>query len=211
MSTQQSEFAKALIQFQSECSIVEKNARNPHFKSEYADLEQIIKATREPLKKANLCFIQGVSMNEQGQEVFATRIIHVSGESELCTCLLGPYKNIQEKGSLITYLRRYQLISMLGISGGDVDDDGELLVAPTRQAETKPIQPQQKPLDNQQPLIPKEFSFIAIKYFAGKSIKDIDSPTLLKQLEFWSDKAVKPNTQLDNELKAIDKELKGRK
>jgi len=126
------EIAKALSVFHEEMGTVQKDANNPFFKSKYAPLETILPAIKEPLKKAGLVFTQAPSHlhSFEGTMVhivpaLKTTIIHIeSGEKiEETTQLLLVKQDPQGQGSAITYMRRYMLVSMLGLNC-DEDDDG---------------------------------------------------------------------------------------
>jgi hypothetical protein len=49
-------------------------------------------------------------------------------------------QNVQQLGSLLTYLRRYTLVAMLGIAAGE-DDDGQHASERDRREETAPTPP----------------------------------------------------------------------
>lgn len=90
---------------------------------EYADLASILDAVRPVLGRHALGLIQPVNSRD-GQLIVSTSIIHSSGEvvaaSEIA---VAQPRTPQEVGSLVTYLRRYQISSLLGIAADD-DDDG---------------------------------------------------------------------------------------
>lgn len=113
--------AKNLAKFHSLMKNVEKDASNPFFKSKYAPLESILPAIKKPLAEAGLVFTQIPS----GLCKLKTMIIDVEsgefleGEYEMTPAKTDP----QGQGGAITYMRRYALVSMLGLNC-DEDDDG---------------------------------------------------------------------------------------
>jgi hypothetical protein len=131
------ELAKALSVFHEEMGTVQKDANNPFFKSKYAPLETILPAIKEPLKKAGLVFTQApthiifTTKMSSGEHFISfssalkTTIIHIeTGDRiEETTPLLLTKQDPQGQGSAITYMRRYMLVSMLGLNC-DEDDDG---------------------------------------------------------------------------------------
>lgn len=122
------EIAKALAKFHKEMGTIQKDANNPFFKSKYAPLETILPAIKEPLEKAGLVFTQMPSYlgSEVGfSSALTTKIIHIeSGETiESTVPLILAKQDPQGVGSAITYMRRYALVSMLGLNC-DEDDDG---------------------------------------------------------------------------------------
>lgn len=114
------EIASAMLQFQSEVNTVIKSATNPFFKSKYADLPQILETIKEPLKNSGLSFMQF----PKGVNELETIVMHTSGEWMSETYTMNPVKNDpQAFGSVITYQRRYALVSIFGLNT-DEDDDG---------------------------------------------------------------------------------------
>jgi len=125
--------AKALSIFHESMSPVGKDKLNPHFKNKYASLDNILEAIKEPLKKANLTFIQ---QPLEGGKLKTVLVEIESGEFVESTMDILLAKNDpQGQGSALTYARRYALSAILGIST-DEDDDGN---AATPQ-QTKPAQ-----------------------------------------------------------------------
>ncbi len=106
----------ALVKALGELTNPPNSAVNPYFKSKYAPLPDILNHVRPVLKKNGLCVMQDASVT--------TRIFHSSGEwIESEKLFLVPQKDDpQGHGGAITYARRYQLASMLGISSEDDDD-----------------------------------------------------------------------------------------
>ena len=116
--------AQALAKFHKEMGTIQKDANNPFFKSKYAPLETILPAIKEPLEKAGLVFSQYPSCINN-LPALTTVIYDVeSGDYiESATPLILAKQDPQGVGSAITYMRRYALVSMLGLNC-DEDDDG---------------------------------------------------------------------------------------
>lgn len=113
--------AKALSIFHGHMSPVGKDKLNPHFKNKYASLDSILEAIKEPLKKANLAFVQ---LPMEGGKLKTILVETESGESiESTMDILLSKNDPQAQGSALTYARRYALSAILGIST-DEDDDG---------------------------------------------------------------------------------------
>lgn len=113
--------SKALVTASKSIGKAVKGQKNPFFKSKYADLASIIEAVKEPLEDNGIIVLQPMTKIED-RTFLQTTLLHQSGEfltSEIPLSLNGKE---QELGSRITYLRRYQLQSMLSIPA--VDDDG---------------------------------------------------------------------------------------
>lgn len=112
--------SSALLKFQSEIKPVIKDASNPYFKSKYADLASILETIRAPLAKEGLSFVQFPS----GDGGLTTLLMHTSGEwIEETFSMRAVDSKPQTYGSMITYMRRYALASILGLSTEE-DDDG---------------------------------------------------------------------------------------
>lgn len=115
--------AMALVKAQSEMGGAVKDAKNPFFKSNYADLTSVIKTIKEPFANNGLAYIQ-FPINADKAVGVTTRIIHESGEWLEQDYLLPLVKaDPQSAGSALTYARRYALVAMAGIP--TVDDDAE--------------------------------------------------------------------------------------
>lgn len=108
----------ALSAFQGEVKQPELNKENPYFKSRYVDLSGVLKAAQPILSKHGLCVAQIISGGD-----LITLLSHKSGQWLKSVCPIGNYKNQQERGSAITYTKRYAICAMLGIAA-DTDDDG---------------------------------------------------------------------------------------
>lgn len=98
-----------------------KNARNPHFKNQFADLGQVMDCLEEPLARNGLVLTQTLT----AADTLVTTLWHAeSGESLSSEMKLHMTKmDPQGQGSAITYARRYAAKAMFGMV--DVDDDGE--------------------------------------------------------------------------------------
>ncbi len=123
-SEQVNELFTALAKAQGEFTRVAYDKKNPHFKSQYASLEAIIDATRDPLSRHGLAVLF-LPYEEAGRYHMEVRLGHVSGQWISCSLPLLLDKSTQQSlGSAMTYARRYGICSILCISGGE-DDDAE--------------------------------------------------------------------------------------
>lgn len=119
-----SKLAVALVKAQAEIGAAVKSAKNPFFKSNYANLEEVIETAKGPLNKHGIVFLQIVNESERGA-VVETTLLHESGEFlSGCTPVVTAKQNDpQALGSAITYAKRYGLQAICGIPSAD--DDGE--------------------------------------------------------------------------------------
>ena len=126
MSPEQSKFSPAFFQAQCEMTGAKKNAKNPFFKSDYADLKSVMEAIREPFANNGLFFVQAAEANNN-MIAITTRIVHTSGEWIESITELPPIKNdVHGWISAFTYGKRLGLQSLAGLPS--VDDDGNLAV-----------------------------------------------------------------------------------
>jgi len=115
----------ALVKCQTQIKVALKDSKNPHFKSNYADLTSVMLACKDALAANDLAVLQLSRIHESGTPVLVTRIIHVSGEhieGEFPLVCKDP-NDPQKLGSAVTYARRYALAAALGITADD--DDGQ--------------------------------------------------------------------------------------
>lgn len=125
----------ALAKAQLEMEVANTDSTNPFFKSKYADLSTVVKASRPYLAKNGLSIIQRVITLPDGKNALKTRLCHSSGQWIESTMHMNPPKqDIQTIGSFITYLRRYMYSSMTGVVAANEDDDGEKVMSNERKA-----------------------------------------------------------------------------
>lgn len=126
-----SDAIKALAKAQTEMGKAIKNAKNPHLKSNYADLGSVMEACFDALHANGFAIMQPCGADERGQYV-ETVLAHASGDTFTSRVHLVVGKNdMQGVGSAITYARRYGLLGMAGLA--PEDDDGEATKAAPRQ------------------------------------------------------------------------------
>ena len=120
-----SELSKALAKFQAEVKQPLKDKNNPFFKSKYVPLENVVEAITQEAPNHGLSFVQWALNDEQGRVGVATMLMHESGEwIEFDSVHMKADKETaQGAGALITYLKRYSLSAVFGITS-DQDDDG---------------------------------------------------------------------------------------
>jgi hypothetical protein len=147
--------AKALSQAQGEMPVIKFNSVNPFLKNNYADLGAIIAGTRPVLAKFGLAVTQ-LTFGEDGVVGVETMLTHNSGEwiSERVSMQVGEERgksSAQVAGSIVTYLRRYALASILGVYA-DEDGDGNKPAPAELKAreEKKPVEA--KPVSESDPM-----------------------------------------------------------
>lgn len=125
-SDQIDQLATALADAQGKVTDATKTKENPAFRSRYADLASVLDAVRSPLSAAGIAFIQSPTAAD-GRVYVTTTLVHKSGQWVSETMSAKPARDdAQSIGSVVTYLRRYGLMAMVGIAPDD--DDGEAAV-----------------------------------------------------------------------------------
>lgn len=117
------ELFAALAKAQGEIENASKNAANPHFRSKYADLAEVLNTIRPPFTANGLSLTQFPSFD--GALASVTTIIgHASGGYLTAVASCVPAKtDAQGIGAATTYLRRYGAAAAAGIA--QEDDDGQ--------------------------------------------------------------------------------------
>jgi hypothetical protein len=123
-SEQINELATALAGAQAELENASKSSNNPHFKSKYADLAEVLNTVRPVLAKHGLSVAQFPGYSHEHKVVAVeTVLMHKSGQYLSGTVAAPVTKpDAQGVGSAITYCRRYSLAAVVGIA--QEDDDG---------------------------------------------------------------------------------------
>lgn len=125
-STSISAIAKSLAAVSADLRNPVMDATNPHFTSKFISLVGLIDSLRAPLHAHGIIVLQPVSSPVAGRVRVTTTLLHSSGEWMSSTADLASGATAQSFGTAVSYLRRYTLQAMLGVSGdADADDDGE--------------------------------------------------------------------------------------
>lgn len=114
---------KKLLEFQKLNISVKKDGKNPHFKSKYATLNEVLDKVKQPLNNLGVVII--FTPNFDGLE---TTLYDIDSDTSITSYMkyIGA-SNAQQILSCNTYYRRGSLISLLGLE--DEDDDGNLASA----------------------------------------------------------------------------------
>jgi hypothetical protein len=117
----------AIAAAQSQMEGVKKAAKNPHFRSRYADLSAVIEASVPPLNDQGIAVLQLPGWDDDIKHVtLATVLGHGPSGAYLVSTASTPAdkSNAQGVGSAITYLRRYSLQAAVALPAED--DDGNM-------------------------------------------------------------------------------------
>lgn len=117
------ELAKALCKIQAEIKDAEKDTSGYGYK--YADLSQVLSIIRPLASKYGVTYTQH-PVNDGESICVETLVLHESGQwmsSKLCMSLMQAkgMNSAQAAGSVISYIRRYVLTSIFGITQSDDD------------------------------------------------------------------------------------------
>ena len=138
--------APALLKAQKAINTAHKNAANPFFKSNYADLSECIAAVKGPMNENGISIVQAVSIRADAT-VVETTLLHESGQwiGSSTPVICAKPNDPQAMGSGISYAKRYgvQAICFLPTE----DDDGEKAMDRQSKPPAKPkaSQPSQPP------------------------------------------------------------------
>ena len=136
---------EALVKAISECENVTASRINPHFKSRYFGLADLLAEIKPVLGRYGLAAFQVPCSNAERVWI-STTIIHISGHKFECGELgvNAAGLNQQNIGSVFTYLKRYALSTVMGVASELEDDDGHQaakLTTPAQAYQAKPSSP----------------------------------------------------------------------
>lgn len=154
------ELCKAMAEAFPEIVGAIKDKENPHFKSKYADLGNVINAIKPALASRGLWFTQTIH-SVPGCAAVETVIMHSSGESMSCGVVTIPVLKMdaQGYGSALTYARRYSLSAAFGVAPEDDDGNGACVKPPESNESTKQyVRQHPKKAIEQQPKIIERLS-----------------------------------------------------
>ncbi len=124
---------KKLLEFQKKNIVLEKTGENPHFKSKFVPLNEVLAKVKPVLNELGVVLIQ-----QPSKDGLTTTLRDTEDDTEI-SCFM-PYVEAttpQKLGSNNTYNRRYSLITLLGLE--DEDEDGQIAsTAKPGKVEAKP-------------------------------------------------------------------------
>ena len=157
---------KALFAFQGKVSSVKKTAKNPHFKSNYADLSSILEVITPALQECGLFVTQ-----HPHDDVLVTTVYHAeTGEYMQSEQVLRmkDANNPQQQGSAITYARRYALAAIFNLNQEDDDANS---------ASGHKVTTAKEALHPKHPMWAKAAEHVS----KGGSVKDIEAKYILSE------------------------------
>jgi cellobiose-specific phosphotransferase system component IIA len=123
-SEQINELSAALAKAQSEMESAKKDSKAHSYN--YSDLASVIAAAKPSLAKNGLSFTQLIEESEKGQVKVTTMLLHSSGQfigstGSLDVPEMRGVNDAQRAGAAQSYLKRYQLQSLVGLPSEDND------------------------------------------------------------------------------------------
>lgn len=155
------ELTEALAKAQGAFPAVQKGGVNPHLKNRYSTLDDIIAAVRKPLAENGLSFVQPLTTSEDGTLMLETVLFHQSSEWMSSTAPLPTLtesrgiNEMQAFGSALTYMRRYMLSALLGVTSEEDADGNGASGNGQKPTAKKPPQPPRKQKANTPAATPK--------------------------------------------------------
>jgi len=199
------EIAKAMSQFQNEVEQPAKTKENPYLKTSYVPLENVVNAINKVAPKKGLSFTQWPLIEAQGKVGVATLLMHQSGEFiEYDPMYMQVDKpSPQSYGAVITYIKRYSLSAIFGITS-DEDDDGNLASESSQQSGKQGKQASNEITQDQVGQVKtKVTQFAQARNQTNKAVLDAlkindvtqlsnqQAENTIKQLDFWLESAKK--------------------
>lgn len=140
MSESIKELATALSKMQSELDMADKNREA--YSCKYADLPRCLETLKIPLTKNGLSISQLLVNRENGKPSLITLLLHSSGEWLKSTLDIEEVaskqcNNLQRLGIGITYVRRYAILAIAGLSSKEDDTDAHGIVAAQEEDDNK--------------------------------------------------------------------------
>lgn len=134
----------ALAAAQSEMGALIKGETNPHFKSKYADLADVVAACREPFTRHGICFYHQTERADSEWAMVTVLTHGASGTEIRCAVPLIVQRNdMQGFKSATTYAKRIGLESVSGLAPEDDDGNAAANAAPVLGARDKDPQRRQ--------------------------------------------------------------------
>ncbi len=123
------------------------------YETHYADLQEIIDCIRAPLFENGLAFKQYPERSEK-EWLLCLEVKHTSGEKDKTYLPLNTQQAPQQFGATLTYLKRYQLGSYMGLAA-EYDDDANATASPQNRVSFEDKKkPEQKPKEEKKPFQP---------------------------------------------------------
>ncbi len=145
--------SQALVLAVAGCANARALRINPHFRSKYFALSDLLEIVKPTFAKYGLAIIQ-IPSTEDGRISISAQVFHTSGHSWdfKSVGIKSDGLTLQALGSAMSYLKRYQLATLCGVAADLEDDDGNsgskqqpYASTPAKQQTAPAAQPAAKP------------------------------------------------------------------
>tara|TARA_R110002050_G_scaffold124575_4_gene243784 strand:- start:2453 stop:3151 length:699 start_codon:yes stop_codon:yes gene_type:complete len=144
MSEKTTELFTAIAKCQGEIGAIDKGKQKKGYNYSYTDLNAVLSAIKLPLAANGLSLVQ-IPYQIHGEEYILSQINlgdqWLRSYYKLDRVDMKQANAAQQKGSAISYARRYSIISLIGISIKGDDDDGKSIKSTTSKAATTKAAP----------------------------------------------------------------------
>lgn len=128
MSSSIEKLAPAILSAKKEMTNAVKDAKNPFFKSKFADLNSVREACEPALAKYGVSVLQPM-VQKDSKTYIRTMLLHETGQY-LCSdteVVCSKQNDAQAYGSAISYARRYGLQSLVSLGAEDNDAEDTMV------------------------------------------------------------------------------------
>lgn len=172
----------AFVNAQRSIGRVVKTGKNPHFNSKYVELNGLLEAVNEALEANHLFVLQTPQINERGEFVLETLVMHESGA--LAARSIWPIKSKdnndpQKIGGAVTYARRYSLMALMNVAGED--DDGNLASQPAKPEPADEL----RSLLSEKEVKPEDFQNRLQKQYRKGKLAELTQAEIKKEIKFY--------------------------
>lgn len=119
--------AEKLLAFQTEVGAISKDSNNPFYNSQYFDINKLLKIIKPLLSKHGIILLQPLTFTTVNDSVYPmlnTMLVNADNSEDMLqfTTSIPSLSDPQKQGGVVTYFRRYALVSLLSLEAED--DDG---------------------------------------------------------------------------------------
>jgi hypothetical protein len=123
-----------LLEYQKLGITITKDAENPHYRSKYASLNEVLAKVKGPLNDMGVVIVQRPWVRTEPAayalpdvQGLLTELVDTEDGSKVeCFIPFIGASDMQKLGGAVSYARRYSLVALLGLE--DEDDDAESVV-----------------------------------------------------------------------------------
>jgi hypothetical protein len=181
---------KQFAEAQAEFTTLPKDKEGYGYK--YTDFDTVVKTIKPILAKHNLGFTQPL-VTQDGKNAIKTILFDADGECLESVCYLpdiamAKTNAAQNMGAAITYMKRYALCAILGISADeDIDGNADNTTTTAKQTQKPPAQ-KKEPQDGNKINMTKEQAGKIAKLFSDEVFNETEKESFRQELRVASTK-----------------------